>query len=419
MLLCFVDHPGALLDKNELLAEIWPNVSAAKGDLERTISTLRLALGGAPDDQRVIVTEPGGYRFIAGVASELHAGEEAPASDGLAENPAPVGQANTAAASIESRVSQRLILGSVVLLTLIPFLAYYFAGAEGPGQQLQPTSESAQVGNVSTQAGSTEGAPSVDVDDPRRALRAAERQVDGGNRAEAVSALRQYIAETPAPSAEAVRLYGRLLFEAGRIRDARSLLERARRLEPDAVETSYHLAQVLLTLGSIEAALDEAERGLAIGGHEEALQSVRYVAALAGGDRTAAARFLESHYGDRHPEARAGMLGAAELLTSSVGESAIRTVRAESSALGESPIHTTMLAQAAAASGEPELAIEILRHSPTSSIASFWLPHMSEMRRLEGLKALVRDAGLVDYWRAAGQWGDYCAPRDVDDFECF
>ncbi len=33
-------------------------------------------------------------------------------------------------------------------------------------------------------------------------------------------------------------------------------------------------------------------------------------------------------------------------------------------------------------------------------------------------KEIVRDVGLVDYWRASGNWGDYCKPVGNDDFEC-
>ena len=34
-------------------------------------------------------------------------------------------------------------------------------------------------------------------------------------------------------------------------------------------------------------------------------------------------------------------------------------------------------------------------------------------------KALVRDMGLVDYWRKSGKWADFCRPKGQDDFECF
>ena len=39
------------------------------------------------------------------------------------------------------------------------------------------------------------------------------------------------------------------------------------------------------------------------------------------------------------------------------------------------------------------------------------------VRKTERFKALVRKAGLVDYWRARG-WPDLCRPMGADDFVC-
>jgi hypothetical protein len=47
-----------------------------------------------------------------------------------------------------------------------------------------------------------------------------------------------------------------------------------------------------------------------------------------------------------------------------------------------------------------------------------WHGFYSDMRRLAGFKELARNAGLVDYWRTTGQWGDFCTPAIDDDFEC-
>jgi TolB-like protein len=46
-----------------------------------------------------------------------------------------------------------------------------------------------------------------------------------------------------------------------------------------------------------------------------------------------------------------------------------------------------------------------------------WDPGFSGVRKLPGFKQLMRDAGLVDYWRKYG-WSDYCKPTTGDDFEC-
>jgi serine/threonine protein kinase/tetratricopeptide (TPR) repeat protein len=75
--------------------------------------------------------------------------------------------------------------------------------------------------------------------------------------------------------------------------------------------------------------------------------------------------------------------------------------------------------------GESEAALISLRASlngpSTVDFRKYWalwlLPH-SRVRTLPGFKALLREAGIVDYWRKTGKWGDACKPVGPDDFEC-
>jgi len=46
-----------------------------------------------------------------------------------------------------------------------------------------------------------------------------------------------------------------------------------------------------------------------------------------------------------------------------------------------------------------------------------WAPEFSAMRKTERFKALMRNTGLVDYWRARG-WPDLCRPVGAEDFVC-
>jgi TolB-like protein len=46
-----------------------------------------------------------------------------------------------------------------------------------------------------------------------------------------------------------------------------------------------------------------------------------------------------------------------------------------------------------------------------------WWPTPSSVRKTERFKTFVRDAGLVDYWRARG-WPDLCKPVGANDFTC-
>ncbi len=49
---------------------------------------------------------------------------------------------------------------------------------------------------------------------------------------------------------------------------------------------------------------------------------------------------------------------------------------------------------------------------------NLWFPSESGFRTDPKFKAMLRDFGLVDYWRSTGNWGDFCKPVGADDFEC-
>ncbi len=67
-LLVFIESPGRVLSKDELLVKIWGDTSVEEGGLARNISILRKALGERPDDHQYIMTVPGrGYQWVADV----------------------------------------------------------------------------------------------------------------------------------------------------------------------------------------------------------------------------------------------------------------------------------------------------------------------------------------------------------------
>ena len=75
-LIALVEHPGAIVGKDELIARVWPNTHVDEGNLKFQISALRRTLGGG---NRYLVNIPGrGYSFVAPVALEAEAGTAAP-----------------------------------------------------------------------------------------------------------------------------------------------------------------------------------------------------------------------------------------------------------------------------------------------------------------------------------------------------
>lgn len=73
-----VQNAGHLVEKEELLREVWPQSFVEEGTLNRSVSVLRKALGESSAESRYIETVPKrGYRFVAPVTECLHAGSTA------------------------------------------------------------------------------------------------------------------------------------------------------------------------------------------------------------------------------------------------------------------------------------------------------------------------------------------------------
>jgi len=72
---------------------------------------------------------------------------------------------------------------------------------------------------------------------------------------------------------------------------------------------------------------------------------------------------------------------------------------------------------------DTDLALSALRRSYVdlggTNIGMLWRPMRNPLRADPRFKDIVRDLGLVDYFRASGNWGDFCRPLPGgDDFEC-
>ncbi|HWN37163.1 MAG TPA: FlgO family outer membrane protein [Gammaproteobacteria bacterium] len=72
---------------------------------------------------------------------------------------------------------------------------------------------------------------------------------------------------------------------------------------------------------------------------------------------------------------------------------------------------------------DTDLALSALRRSYVdlggTNIGMLWRPMSNPLRADPRFKDIVRDLGLVDYFRASGNWGDFCRPLPGgDDFEC-
>jgi adenylate cyclase len=99
-------------------------------------------------------------------------------------------------------------------------------------------------------------------------------------------------------------------------------------------------------------------------------------------------------------------------------------IRAKVAALlahGSEGAFTTHIALFAAWLDEPDLALAAwmttARRILGVGLLQVWHPLYAAMRQRPGFKDLVREARVLDYWRATGQWGEFARPLGEDDFE--
>lgn len=101
LLLALVEQHGHLLEKDELLRQVWPDSFVEEANLASNISQLRKALGEGENGQRYIETVPKrGYRFVAEVAE--------------------VGEQMSVVASVEPRESQAVEVAAAADSALLP-----------------------------------------------------------------------------------------------------------------------------------------------------------------------------------------------------------------------------------------------------------------------------------------------------------
>ena len=206
---------------------------------------------------------------------------------------------------------------------------------------------------------------------------------------------------------------GVFLLSVGRVRESIGALERARAEDPLAPAYAGFLGDAELANGNLAGALAEVDRGLALEGLETSLLGMGLLAALTTQDRAEIGRRLSAA-----EEASSGTQ-LNRTLAKFLDSPADAAAEIRSLAATASDSQKALLAEWAAFYREPELALELMAQAvPHLTLPSMlWQPLMRDSRRLPGFKDLVRDLGLVDYWRAY-EWPDFCRPAGTADFIC-
>jgi tetratricopeptide (TPR) repeat protein len=190
-------------------------------------------------------------------------------------------------------------------------------------------------------------------------------------------------------------------------------LERARIRDPLDPAVLVYLAEAYANTGRIKDALAEQDRGLAL--VPSGLLAVNSViTAYATND----AALIEKNW----KRALSVSSDAAPIDRIRSNRAATLAELRRQAAARPQVVPSSRIALWAAIFGDPKLALQALREDQDPgrrriTAMALWRPVMTDVRQLSEFKDLVREWGLVDYWREFG-WGDHCKPVGDNDFEC-
>jgi TolB-like protein len=206
--------------------------------------------------------------------------------------------------------------------------------------------------------------------------------------------------------------FASFLLTVGRPKDAIAYWERAKRGEPLLIQPSLMLGfshEMALEPGKADTEFEHAD---SLSGDRALFDARHLLRALATRDRTTLQKWLKTDNSALGEKLRQGFTDP------SIALAELRRMY-EDPANHNNSFTMSIVAHWSAFFGDEQLALQALRaFGPTLNTFFFWRPDLTKVRQLPGFKDLMREMGLVDYWRASGNWGEFCKPVGTDDFEC-
>jgi tetratricopeptide (TPR) repeat protein len=242
---------------------------------------------------------------------------------------------------------------------------------------------------------------------------------------EAEASINAALATAPASGLDVVKAAeAAYLAASGRIKDLVSHLERWRKMDPLSLTVSGELQAALSSAGRPEDSQVEYERSKTLVGDHGQWEHHALLRLMSSKDADPAVIKVQfRQFVDHEPVPMALDHVLVDILDDkAAARAAIR--RAFEDPANNDGTRMAIVMYYADRFGDRDLALAALRKEVFelrySLINQFtiWYPFMSGVRAAPGFKEIVRDLGLVDYWRVSGNWGDFCKPVGKDDFEC-
>ncbi len=245
----------------------------------------------------------------------------------------------------------------------------------------------------------------------------ANQFMDQHRWADAEAAAAAALAAAPASEADVALIYSFFVGAVGRYEEMITYTERARRADPLWLMTSTMTQWTLDACGHLEEADAEYERSKDIPGDRAFVEMWALFRALLRGDVTAA-RNLARRYATDQTLQPTGLEDLPEIFDQR--ETMLARLRQVQGDPANQGYRQYAIALWAARHGDTALATAALRRyvsHPPGHIAAIWARSLGSVRRTPAFKEIVRDLGLIDYWRRSGKWGDFARPLGDDDFE--
>jgi len=253
-----------------------------------------------------------------------------------------------------------------------------------------------------------------------------------GRRTEAMALARQ-IAEVGPPGMERVWDYAYMTYAMGHLDETVALVERVRAIEPRALFLSRDLQFDYTAARRYDDAEAEYQRGKAFEGSQLSPDYVAFMRQLAGRRpgglpelRALHARLLGR---DREFDTPLFHDLGERLHDRDAMLALVRRALADE-AYGGGAALAYVWTNLADALGDADLAMAALRRELSVregfsegtmaqfAYVAFWNSPYSGLRAHPDFKRLLIEAGVADYWRRSGRWGDGCTPVGADDFQC-